>query len=110
MVKIRKLFGPIPKGELPARKPAPLHPARKEIVRKEMESKFDVPRLLMGFNTVASKHPDDVVFDVISDVLSTGKRRGSTRSSSTANGSRIRSAHRTVRAATPVGSAFRSNS
>ena len=73
MVKIRKLFGPIPKGELPARKPAPLHPARKEIVRKEMESKFDVPRLLMGFNTVASKHPDDVVFDVISDVLSTGK-------------------------------------
>jgi zinc protease len=72
MTRITKLFGPIPKGELPARKPAPLQP-RAKAARAELDSKFDVPRLLVGFNTCPVGDPDDYVLDVIGDVLSSGK-------------------------------------
>jgi zinc protease len=71
--KIKTLFGPIPKGELPPRKKATFYPERKEPARKEFESKFDVPRMMIGFNTVTVGSPEDAVLDVIQDILSSGK-------------------------------------
>jgi zinc protease len=73
LATIRKLFGPIPKGDLPPRKDAKLPPARTTIARKEFVSKFDVPRMMMGFNTVAVGHEDDYALDVMSLILSSGK-------------------------------------
>ncbi len=70
--RIKTLFGPIPKATLPPRKAAAAV-TRREPVRKEIPSKFEAPRLLMGFNTVASGHPDDVVLDVIHAILTGGK-------------------------------------
>ena len=48
--KVKKLFGPIPAGELPKRKTPTYHKERTGAERKEFESKFDAPRLLTGFN------------------------------------------------------------
>ncbi|HUR53356.1 MAG TPA: pitrilysin family protein, partial [Gemmataceae bacterium] len=73
LAKIKTLFGPIPKGELPPRKPATFFKDRDGPVRKEFESKFDAPRLVMGFNTVAVGTPDDPVLDIIDTVLSEGR-------------------------------------
>ena len=73
MAKIKALFGSIPKGDLPPRKVAPPIPERDGPVRKEFESKFDAPRLVMGFNTVAVGTPDDSVLDVIDTVLTDGR-------------------------------------
>ncbi len=70
---ITKLFSPIPKGELPPRKDAPQYPPRKTITRKEFPSKFDVPRMMMGFNTVKVGTKEDYAFDLMSLVLSSGK-------------------------------------
>jgi zinc protease len=70
---IKKLFGPIPKGDLPPRPAAPEVKPRTKQVRKEFESKFDVPRLTVGFNTVRAGDPDDYVLDVIDSVLTGGK-------------------------------------
>jgi zinc protease len=71
--KIKELFGAIPKGELPPRKKATFYPERKEPARKEFESKFDVPRVMVGFNTVQVGTAEDAILDVIQDVLSGGK-------------------------------------
>ncbi len=71
--KIKTLFGPIAKGELPPRKKATFYPERKEPTRKEFDSKFDVPRLMVGFNTVTVGTPEDPILDVISDILASGK-------------------------------------
>ena len=71
--KIKELFGPIGKGELPPRKKPTFYPERKEPVRKEFESKFDVPRMMAGFNTVVVGSPEDPILDVIQDVLTGGK-------------------------------------
>lgn len=71
--KIKELFGPIAKAELPPRKKATFYPERKEPVRKEFESKFDVPRLMVGFNTVQVGTPEDPILDVIQDILTSGK-------------------------------------
>jgi zinc protease len=73
LAKVKELFGPIPRGDLPARKPAPARPAPGESVRKEFPSKFDVPRLVVGFNTIAIDSPDDPVLDVASTILGDGK-------------------------------------
>lgn len=73
MKKIKELFGSIPKGELPPRKKPTFHPERKEPIRKEFVSKFDVPRLLIGFNTVAVGTPEDPILDVIQEILAGGK-------------------------------------
>ncbi len=73
MATIKKLFSSIPKGDLPPRKPDPKQPVREKQVRKEFESKFDVPRMMVGFNTVVVGDPDDYVLDVIDDVLTSGK-------------------------------------
>ncbi|MBY0459707.1 MAG: insulinase family protein, partial [Gemmataceae bacterium] len=71
--KIKTLFEPIKKGDLPPRKKPTFYPERKEPARKEFESKFDVPRLMVGFNTVTVGSPEDPVLDVIQDVLFGGK-------------------------------------
>ncbi len=70
---IKTLFGPIPKGELPPRKKATFYPERKEPARTEFESKFDVSRVMIGFNTVKVGTDEDAILDVIQDVLSGGK-------------------------------------
>jgi zinc protease len=73
MARVKTLFGSIPKSDLPARKPATAHKDRAGPVRKDFESKFDVPRLMMGFNTIPIGHADDPVLDIIQDVLADGK-------------------------------------
>lgn len=71
--QIKALFGPIPKGDLPPRKKPAFYPGRKEVARTEFESKFDVPRMLLGFNTVAVGTPEDPVLDIVQDILAAGK-------------------------------------
>ncbi len=70
---VTKLFGKIPKSELPDRKPTPKASMREKLVRKEFMSKFDVARCTIGFNGVKIGDPDDYVLDMLSTVLSTGK-------------------------------------
>jgi zinc protease len=70
---VKKLFGPIPKGELPARKVHPKTDTRTKQVRHEFESKFDVSRLMLGWNAVPSGHPDDLPLLLLGQVLSSGK-------------------------------------
>ncbi len=72
LAKVKKLFGPIPKEKLPERKPV-VEVKRDKPVIHEMESKFEVPRLYMGYNTVASNHPDNAALTVIDALLSGGK-------------------------------------
>jgi zinc protease len=71
---VKAQFADIPKAELPERKAVP-----KELPKRPaelvMESKFDMPRLLMGFAGVRSGEPDDAVLDVIQSLL-TGGRTG----------------------------------
>jgi zinc protease len=71
--KVKKLLGPIPKGDLPPRKPATAFKDRAGPVRKEFDSKFDVPRMLMGFNGVAVGTADDPVLDILTTILSDGR-------------------------------------
>ena len=54
LAKIKELFGPIPKVELPARKPLSKEKLKRP-ARLDMDSKFAVPRLMFGWNTVASQ-------------------------------------------------------
>ena len=70
---VTKLFGKIPKSELPERRPTPKASVREKLIRKEFTSKFDVARCMIGFNGVKIGAPDDYVFDVLSTVLSSGK-------------------------------------
>ena len=69
---VKKLFGDIPRGELPDRKPAPSQEERAKQERKEFPSKFDVARMMVGFNTVKSGEPDEYVLDLIEDILAGG--------------------------------------
>lgn len=73
MTSVKALFGPIPKAELPPRKEAVATPPRTATVRKEFVSKFDVPRMMMGFNTVKVGSDEDYVLDIMNLVLSSGK-------------------------------------
>jgi zinc protease len=72
LAKIKTLFGPIPKADLPARKKAP-EVLRAKPVRQEMKSKFEVARMLMGYNSVAMAHPDYAALAVLEGILSAGK-------------------------------------
>jgi zinc protease len=73
LATVKKLFGGIPKADLPKRKdPTKTEPRTKQ-VRKEFESKFDVARLMIGYNTVRAGDAEDYVLDVIDDLLSGGK-------------------------------------
>ena len=73
LAKVTELFGPIPRGDLPPRKPAPARPAPTEPARKEFPSKFDVPRLVVGFNGIPIDSPEDPALDVVSTILADGK-------------------------------------
>jgi len=72
MAKIKELFGPIQKQEVPARKPAQ-SVQRKEAARHELKSKFEVPRLVIGYNSVPTGDPDYYPLVVAQQVLSGGK-------------------------------------
>ena len=72
LAKINELFGPIPKAELPPRKElTPPKGERPEIVK--MTSKFEAPRLLIGFNTVLREDPDYYALDIVQGLLTGGK-------------------------------------
>jgi zinc protease len=73
LAKIKELFGPIPQGKLPPRKTAPPAEHRSQSVKKEIPSKFDVPRMVMGFNTVRQGDPDYYPLEVASAILSNGR-------------------------------------
>lgn len=73
IASIRKLFGPIPKGELPARKPMPELKPRTELVRKTFTSKFATGRLFYGYNTVDERHADAVPLDIVAHLLAGGR-------------------------------------
>lgn len=72
LAKIRKLFGPIPAGKLPERRNAATV-QRDGPVHKEFSSKFEVPRLVMGFNTIPSGDPSAYALDMLEAILSGGK-------------------------------------
>jgi zinc protease len=72
MAKIETLFGPIPSAQLPPRKPE-VAIAREKPVHKDIVSKFQSPRMLMGFNTVRSGGPGFYALEVIQDILTGGK-------------------------------------
>jgi zinc protease len=72
LARIRELFGPIPAQKLPARKTAqPV--TRKQPVKQVLPSRFEVPRMLMAFNTVKQTDPEYHVFEVIEQVLAGGR-------------------------------------
>jgi len=72
MAEIKKLFGGIPAGKLPERKKAP-EAGRKTPERFDMPSKFEVARMLMGFNTVDINHADAPALDVLGQLLGSGR-------------------------------------
>jgi zinc protease len=72
LVAIKKLFGPIPRAKLPPRKAVPRAEAKRP-ARLEMESKFSVARLLIGYNTVRSSDADYAALNVLEALLSRGK-------------------------------------
>jgi zinc protease len=72
MKRIKELFGPIPEAKLPERRTVPDF-KRSGPVRKEIPSKFESARLLLGFNTVKIGDPDFYPLDVIQELLASGK-------------------------------------
>ncbi|HSQ57349.1 MAG TPA: pitrilysin family protein, partial [Gemmata sp.] len=71
--KVKTLFGPIPAGELPRRKTPTYFKDRSGPLHKQFESRFDAPRMLMGFNTIAVGTAEDPVLDVLQYVLADGR-------------------------------------
>ncbi len=71
--RIEKLFGKIPKADLPERKPEVAPPVREKTVHHRMVSKFESPRLLMGFNGVKSGAADSYALDVVQSALASGR-------------------------------------
>ncbi len=68
LAKIKKLFSPIPKAELPPRKQLSMEKLKRP-ARLDMDSKFAVPRLLFGWNTVSSKNDDYPALSVVESLL-----------------------------------------
>jgi zinc protease len=69
---VKDKFGPIPAGKLPERKAAP--PVRRSGPQRiTQDSKFEVPRMVMGFNTVTYGDADEVPLSVVSSLLTGGK-------------------------------------
>ncbi|QVL33145.1 insulinase family protein [Telmatocola sphagniphila] len=73
LARIKELFGPIPAAKLPERKPVPKEVDRTRILKSKFQSKFDTPRLLVGFNTCTIGEPDDPALDVIQHALTDGR-------------------------------------
>jgi zinc protease len=74
LARIKELFGSIQSVELPERKKADI-PKRTKPTHHEFTSKFELPRMVMGFNSVRSDDPDAPALDVIQSIL-TGGRTG----------------------------------
>lgn len=74
LAKIKELFGPIAAAELPERKRY-REVKRTKPAHTEFESKFQLPRMIMGFNTVRAADADAPALDVIQAIL-TGGRTG----------------------------------
>jgi zinc protease len=72
LTRIKELFGPIPRDSLPPRRTVPDY-KRDGPVLKEMPSKFETARMLMGFNAVRTGDPDFYPLEVIQDLLTNGK-------------------------------------
>ena len=70
---VKKLFEGIPKAELPQRKPESSARSRGKQVRTEFASKFDVPRAMIGFNTVKSGEADDYALSLLDGILAGGR-------------------------------------
>src|SRR5262245_55233209 len=68
MARIKDLFGPLKAAPLPERKRAE-EPKRTKPAFHEFASKFELPRMVMGFNSVRSDDPDAPVLDVIHAML-----------------------------------------
>ena len=72
LARIRELFGPIPRAELPARKEQT--PAQRAgAVHAVIDSKFGSPRLLVAFNTVRTGDPGYHALEVLQALLAGGK-------------------------------------
>ncbi len=71
--KITELFGSIPSEKLPPRKKN-VAIERTKPMHHEFVSKFEVPRMLLGFSTVTSSDDDLPALEVAQSVLSSGKR------------------------------------
>jgi zinc protease len=72
LARVRELFAAIPPGQLPPRKDAP-PVSRDKPVRVDMPSKFEVPRMVMGFNGARTGEPDSYALEMIQTLLSGGK-------------------------------------
>jgi zinc protease len=72
MELIRAKLGPIPAGTLPDRKTAPVV-KRTEPIAYDFPSKFETPRLLIGYNTVPVEHSDEAALTVLATALSGGR-------------------------------------
>ncbi|MGH9677490.1 MAG: M16 family metallopeptidase, partial [Candidatus Acidiferrum sp.] len=72
LARVKDLFGPIPAVKLPERKPVEAF-RRTTAIRKDMPSKFEVPRLLFGWNTVRSNHADSPALSVLENIVAGGK-------------------------------------
>jgi zinc protease len=72
LAQVERLFGPMPRAELPPRKSVPTELAPRP-ARVTMTSKFATPRLLMGWNTMRRDDPDYPVLNVVEALLATGK-------------------------------------
>jgi zinc protease len=73
LAQVKKLFEALPRGNLPERKPVPEAPRRTAAVHKEIPSKFESARMIMGFNTVQIGTPDFYVLEVVQELLTSGK-------------------------------------
>ena len=73
LAKIKELFGPIPAGRLPERKPVGSVTTPSAPVRSDIPSKFEVPRMVMGFHTVRQGDPDYYALEVAQAVLAGGR-------------------------------------
>lgn len=72
LAKARELFGPIPAGRLPERKRSE-PPTRNEVVRQQIPSKFEVPRLIVAFDGVRITDADNAPLNIVQAILSGGK-------------------------------------
>ncbi len=68
LAKIKELFGPIPRAELPERKPLSKETLKRP-ARLDMDSKFAVPRLVFGWNTVDARSDDYPAMSVVEALL-----------------------------------------
>lgn len=73
MADVKRLLGPIKKGDLPPRKENPQVAPRTKTDRGEFASKFDVPRAVIGFNTIRITDADYPALSVVSGILAGGK-------------------------------------